>query len=60
MKNHGNFIICLGELCQYLAKKAEELGCEIYLDLLQQRFYIMKKEVFQGINRPRWHQQTRR
>ncbi|STX51641.1 electron transferring flavoprotein dehydrogenase [Legionella busanensis] len=30
MHNDGNFIISLGELCQFLAKKAEELGCEIY------------------------------
>ena len=30
MKNHGNFIISLGELCQFLAKVAEDLGCEIY------------------------------
>ncbi|WP_115302779.1 electron transfer flavoprotein-ubiquinone oxidoreductase [Legionella beliardensis] len=30
MHNDGNFIISLGELCQFLAKQAEELGCEIY------------------------------
>lgn len=30
MKNEGNFIISLGELCQFLGKIAEELGCEIY------------------------------
>lgn len=30
MKNHGNFIISLGELCQFLAQEAEKLGCEIY------------------------------
>ena len=30
MKNDGNFIISLGELCQFLAKQAEQLGCEIY------------------------------
>ena len=30
MKNHGNYIISLGELCQFLAKQAESLGCEIY------------------------------
>lgn len=29
-KNHGNYIISLGELCQFLAAQAEELGCEIY------------------------------
>lgn len=30
MKNHGNYIISLGELCQFLAREAESLGCEIY------------------------------
>lgn len=30
MNNHGNYIISLGELCQFLAKQAENLGCEIY------------------------------
>jgi electron-transferring-flavoprotein dehydrogenase len=30
MKNHGNYIISLGELSQYLAQKAESLGVEIY------------------------------
>jgi len=30
MKNDGNYIISLGELCQYLANKAIELGVEIY------------------------------
>nr|WP_207384497.1 electron transfer flavoprotein-ubiquinone oxidoreductase [Legionella impletisoli] len=30
MHNKGNYIISLGELCQYLAGIAEELGCEIY------------------------------
>ena len=30
MSNHGNYIISLGELCQFLATQAEQLGCEIY------------------------------
>jgi electron-transferring-flavoprotein dehydrogenase len=30
MKNEGNFIISLEELCKFLAKQAESLGCEIY------------------------------
>ena len=30
MRNEGNFIISLGELCQFLAIQAENLGCEIY------------------------------
>jgi electron-transferring-flavoprotein dehydrogenase len=30
MKNHGNYIISLGNLCRWLARQAEELGVEIY------------------------------
>lgn len=30
MCNEGNYIISLGELCQFLAHQAEGLGCEIY------------------------------
>ena len=30
MSNHGNFIASLGEVCRYLAQKAEALGVEIY------------------------------
>src|SRR5215470_14349123 len=30
MSNHGNFIVSLGEVCRYLAKKAEAIGVEIY------------------------------
>jgi electron-transferring-flavoprotein dehydrogenase len=30
MKNHGNYIVSLGNLCRWLAKQAEELGVEIY------------------------------
>jgi electron-transferring-flavoprotein dehydrogenase len=30
MKNHGNFIISLGNLCRWLGKQAEDLGVEIY------------------------------
>ena len=30
MGNHGNFIVSLGEVCRWLAAKAEALGVEIY------------------------------
>src|SRR5262245_2541524 len=30
LKNHGNYIISLGNFCRWLAKQAEELGVEIY------------------------------
>jgi electron-transferring-flavoprotein dehydrogenase len=30
MNNHGNYIVSLGEVCRWLAQKAEALGVEIY------------------------------
>ncbi|WP_163879475.1 electron transfer flavoprotein-ubiquinone oxidoreductase [Rhizobium laguerreae] len=30
MDNHGNYIVSLGNVCRWLATKAEELGVEIY------------------------------
>ncbi len=30
MKNHGNFIVSLGNVCRWLAEQAEGLGVEIY------------------------------
>ena len=30
MSNHGNFIVSLGDVCRWLAQKAEALGVEIY------------------------------
>jgi electron-transferring-flavoprotein dehydrogenase len=30
MSNHGNFVVSLGDVCRYLARKAEALGVEIY------------------------------
>jgi electron-transferring-flavoprotein dehydrogenase len=30
MSNHGNYIVSLGDVCQWLAKKAEGLGVEIF------------------------------
>jgi electron-transferring-flavoprotein dehydrogenase len=30
MNNHGNYIVSLGEVCRWLASKAEALGVEIY------------------------------
>ena len=30
MHNHGNFVVSLGEVCRWLAEKAEALGIEIY------------------------------
>src|SRR5262249_38391939 len=30
MRNHGNYVISLGELCRWLAQLAEAMGVEIY------------------------------
>jgi electron-transferring-flavoprotein dehydrogenase len=30
LKNHGNYIVSLGNVCRWLAKKAEGMGVEIY------------------------------
>jgi electron-transferring-flavoprotein dehydrogenase len=30
MNNHGNYVVSLGEVCRWLAQKAEALGVEIY------------------------------
>jgi len=30
MSNHGNYIVSLGNLCRWLAEKAESLGVEVY------------------------------
>jgi electron-transferring-flavoprotein dehydrogenase len=30
MSNHGNFVVSLGDVCRWLASKAEALGVEIY------------------------------
>jgi electron-transferring-flavoprotein dehydrogenase len=30
MKNKGNYVISLGELCRFLGEQAEALGCDIY------------------------------
>ena len=32
MRNHGNYIVSLGNVCQWLAQQAEALGVEIYPD----------------------------
>ena len=29
-KNHGNYVVSLGNVCRWLGRKAEELGVEIY------------------------------
>lgn len=46
MRNKGNYIISLGNLCKFLAIEAEKLGCEIYPGFAATGIlYNSKKEV---------------
>jgi electron-transferring-flavoprotein dehydrogenase len=36
MNNHGNYIISLNQFCQWLGERAEEIGVEIYPNLMGQ------------------------
>jgi len=38
MNNHGNYIVSLGNVCRWLAGKAEALGVEIYPGLCEPSF----------------------
>ena len=49
MKNNGNFIISLGELCQFLAHEAEALGCEIYPGFAAAHLLYDQHDHVQGI-----------
>lgn len=40
MRNHGNYIISLGNLCRWLAEQAEALGVEIYPGFAAQELLI--------------------
>lgn len=41
MKNHGNYIISLGELCRWLAQEAQNLGIEIYTGNFYNKYVII-------------------
>ncbi len=45
LKNHENYIISLGELCQYLAHKAESLGVEIFPGFTAAGFLEQKGQI---------------
>lgn len=49
MQNHGNYIISLGELCQFLATQAENLGCEIYPGFAATEVLYNEKEQVIGV-----------
>ncbi len=49
MRNEGNYIISLGELCQFLAKQAEALGCEIYPGFAASQLLFDDNHVVTGV-----------
>lgn len=49
LHNDGNYIISLGELCQWLAAQAEELGVEIYPGFAASEVLYSEAGVVEGI-----------
>jgi len=49
MKNHGNFIASLANLCRWLAQQAEELGVEIYPGFAASELLIDEDGVLCGV-----------
>lgn len=49
MQNHGNFIISLGEMCQFLAGEAEMLGVEIYPGFAAKELVFSEKNQLIGV-----------
>ncbi|MFS8037207.1 electron transfer flavoprotein-ubiquinone oxidoreductase [Xanthobacter sp. AM11] len=49
MNNHGNYVGSLGNVCRFLAKKAEELGVEIYPGFAADEILYDEKGAVTGI-----------
>ena len=49
MGNHGNYIISLGEVCQWLAEQAEAMGTEIYPGFCANEILYDQKGAVKGI-----------
>jgi electron-transferring-flavoprotein dehydrogenase len=49
MKNHGNFIASLANLCRWLAQQAEELGVEIYPGFAASELLIDEDGILHGV-----------
>lgn len=49
LKNENAYIISLGNLCQYLAQKAEELGVEIFTAFAAQKLLFNKEGAVNGV-----------
>lgn len=49
MRNHGNYIISLANLCRWLAEQAEALGVEIYPGFVAQELLIDEQNKVYGV-----------
>ncbi len=49
MHNKGNYIISIGELCKFLAKQAEQLGCEVYPGFAASKVLFNNKDQVIGV-----------
>src|SRR5579875_2662516 len=53
MRNEGNYVVSLGNVCRWLAQKAEALGVEIYPDL-PRRIFWKKTAAWSAFSRAIW------
>lgn len=49
MRNEGNYIVSLGEICKFLADKAQSLGVEIYPGFPAAKLLYTKDHAVQGV-----------
>ena len=49
MNNHGNYIVSLGNVCKWLAEKAEALGVEIYPGFAAAELIIDENNAVTGV-----------
>ncbi len=49
MRNEGNYLISLGELCKFLAEKAQSLGVEIYPGFPAAKIIYNSEHIVQGV-----------
>lgn len=49
MRNHGNYIISLGNFCRWLAEQAEALGVEVYPGFAAQELLIDEQNKVYGV-----------
>ena len=49
MKNHGNYIVSMGNVCRWLAKQAESLGVEIFPGMAVSDLVYDSKSTLKGV-----------